>query len=155
MQNQGWSVATAPLTPLVGREVGPPFRSLATLGGVGDGPDCRRGFADAEDAEDAADAADAADAEDAEDAEDAVAAAAVAPAAGLAAVPGATAGVWARTHWGVPSSQPAAGGAEPGRQGKGGWGASRGRRRCSERTTPGDIQAPGEEKASTNSNPGT
>ena len=146
MQNQGWSVATAPLTPLVGREVGPPFRSLATLGGVGDGPDCRRGFADAEDAADAADA---------EDAEDAVVAAAVAPAAGLAAVPGATAGVWARTHWGVPSSQPAAGGAAPGRQGKGGWGASRGRRRCSECTTPGDIQAPGEEKASTNSNPGT
>jgi len=109
---------------LVGREVGPPFRSLATLGDVGDGPDCRSGFVDAA----------------------AAARAAAAAAQAAVVVEPATAAVRVHNRQSVPSPPPAVWGAEPGPSGTEGWGASRGRRRYSGNMIPGDIQAP-EEKS--------
>ena len=105
------------LVPLVGREVGHPFQSLAMLEDVGDGPDCHSGFVDA---------------------------AAAAQAAGLAAVQAAIAAVRAHIHRSVPSPQPGVWGAEPGLQGKEGFGALRGHLRYNENMSPEDIQVPEE-----------
>lgn len=103
--------------PLVGREVGHLFQSLAMLEDVGDGPDCHSGFVDA-------------------------AAAAAAQAAVLAAAQAAIAAVRAHIHSSVPSPQPGVWGAEPGLQGKEGLETLCGRLRYSGNMIQEDIQVP-------------